>query len=98
MKLGIVTTTNTKGQVVIPFEMRRALGIDEEVPLHLVMQGESIIISPVKAIISDVNTGSAYLDILEKTQGTWVDEDWMTLRKKRRKIELAASKKRKNTW
>lgn len=38
-----------------------------------------------------------YLEILKRTQGAWVREAWNVLRKKRRKIELAASGKRKKT-
>jgi len=34
---------------------------------------------------------------LEKTKGAWAGDDWEETEKKRRKIELAASKRRK-TW
>lgn len=39
----------------------------------------------------------SYLRILVKTKGKWI-EDWAKLRKKRRTLELSASKKRKKAW
>ena len=41
---------------------------------------------------------SPYADLLRKTQGAWAGDDWDKTRARRRKIELAASKKRKEAW
>lgn len=38
------------------------------------------------------------LKILEKTQGAWAGDDWPETARKRRKIELAASRRRKAAW
>ena len=97
MKVGIITKTNQKGQIVIPKEIRESLGIDANVALNLVLRGRGIYIYPVEEVITKVERESSYLRILEKTQGSWEKANWKFLRK-RRKIELSASKKRKRKW
>lgn len=98
MKVGIITKPNQKGQIVIPKKMREALGIDSNVSLNLILRGGGIYIYPLKEVITRGERESSYLDILQKTQGAWAREDWDSLRKKRRKAELTASKKRRRTW
>lgn len=41
---------------------------------------------------------SIFLQILEKTRGSWASDDWEKTTKRREKIELQASKKRKQAW
>jgi AbrB family looped-hinge helix DNA binding protein len=98
MKIGIITKTNQKGQIVIPKAMREELGIDADVPLNLALKDNGIYIHPVNEVFASKRRESSYLDILKKTQGTWAKENWATLKKKRRKIELTASRKRKRKW
>ena len=98
MKIGIITKTNQKGQIVIPKAMRGKLGIDAEVSLNLAIKDNGIYIHPVDAFFARGTEENSYLDILEKTQGTWAKEDWASLEKKRRKTELIASRKRKQEW
>lgn len=98
MKVGTITRSNQKGQVVIPKQMREALGIDSSVFLNLVLRGSGIYIYPVEEVVARGEKESSYLEILQKTQGAWAREDWDSLRKKRRKTELVASKKRKQAW
>ncbi len=98
MKIGTITKTNQKGQIVIPKTMREELGIDAGVPLNLALKDNGIYIHPVDEVFASKGGESSYLDILEKTQGAWAKEDWTTLKKKRRKIELSASRKRKREW
>ena len=91
-----ITKPNQKGQIVIPKAIRDKLHITKDVPLSIGMRGSGIYISPLS------NTGTAeskdaYIKILEKTKGSW-KEDWSTLEKKRRKLELEASKMRKQAW
>lgn len=97
MKVGIITKTNQKGQIVIPKKMRDSLGIDANVALNLVLRGKGIYIYPVEEVITKIEKESSFLRILEKTQGSWEKEDWKFLRK-RRKIERSASRKRKRKW
>ncbi len=98
MKVGTITKTNQKGQIVIPKAMREELGIDADVPLNLALKDNGIYIHPVDEVFASKRGEGSYLDILEKTQGAWAKEDWTSLKKRRRKIELAASKKRKRIW
>ena len=98
MKIGSFTTTNDKGQLVIPKDMRDALGIDSSVTLNLVLAGNGIYVYPVEEFITKSETESSYLQLLGKTKGTWAHEDWDEVEKNRSKIELEASRSRKNQW
>lgn len=98
MKIGTIIKPNQKGQVVIPKEFRDELGINSDVALNLILRGGGIYIYPVEEVIGAVEEENSYLKILEKTKGTWKDEDWENLRSKKRKIELSASKRRKQKW
>lgn len=98
MKVGTITTSNQKGQIVIPKELRSALGIDASVPLNLIMRGKGIYIYPIAEVVSIAESENSYPKVLEKTKGKWRSEDWEALRRKKRKLELSASKKRKQEW
>jgi len=75
MKIGTITKTNQKGQIVIPKAMREELGIDANVPLNLALKDDGIYIYPVDAVFAIKKGEGSYLDILAKTQGTWAKED-----------------------
>lgn len=99
MKIGTIVQPNEKGQVVIPKAIRDALGITPKVPLNVMMSGQTICLSPLRVLISGgENDQESYLSVLEKTRGSWKDEDWETLRKKRRAIELKASRRNRKAW
>jgi AbrB family looped-hinge helix DNA binding protein len=98
MKIGSFTTTNDKGQIVIPKDIRDTLGIDSHVTLNITVAGDGIYIHPVEEFITKAETESSYLQLLEKTRGTWVEEDWDELRQTKSKTELNASKSRKTSW
>lgn len=97
MKVGIIAKPNQKGQIVIPKRFREILGIDKNAWLNLVIRGRGIYIYPVAEVLLPVEGENAYLKVLEKTKGKW-SENWQKLRKKRRAIELSASKRRKKAW
>lgn len=98
MNVGTITRPNEKGQIVIPKEFRNTLGINVDVPLNLIMRGRGIYIYPITEVVSMVDAESSYLKILEKTKGGWGKENWYTVRGKRKKLELSASRKRKQQW
>ena len=98
MKIGTVTNTNSKGQLVIPKEIRDALGIDSTVTLNMMVTGKGIYIYPVEEFITKLESESSYTSLLEKTKGAWNDEDWDEIENKRSEIELKASESRKNRW
>jgi hypothetical protein len=50
----------------------------------------------IEEFITKLDAGSSYLQLLAKTKGTWANEDWDEVQKKRSKIELSASESRKN--
>ena len=97
MKVGEITTTNEKGQLVIPKAMRDFLGIEPKTPLNLILRGEGIYLYPIEEVISRGERESSYLDTLLKTQGAWAGDDFTYL-EKRKKVEAAASKRRKQSW
>ncbi len=98
MKVGVIAKPNQKGQIVIPKEIRDSLGIDSQVALNLIVRGNGIYIQPIEEVIIKTEKENSYLEVLRKTQGAWKKKDWGSLRKKRKKIELAASEKRKKAW
>lgn len=54
--------------------------------------------SGVEEFLTKVDAESSYIKLLEKTKGTWKGENWETFKKRKRKIELKASKTRKKIW
>jgi len=50
---------------------------------------------PVDEVITKAGKESFYVKLAEDTQGAWAGDDWDKTRKKRKKIELAASNRRK---
>jgi AbrB family looped-hinge helix DNA binding protein len=98
MKIGSFTTTNKKGQLVIPKEIREALGIDSSVTLNIILAGHGMYIYPVEEFITKADSESSYVQLLEKTRGTWAGEQGDNLGQKRAGIELAASQSRKTPW
>lgn len=98
MKIKHITKPNKKGQIVIPKEIRDKLGINPSVPLNLSVTGNSIHIQPIKEVVTEPQTESTYVDILDKTKGKWDKEEWKKTREKRKKTELKASEKRKQQW
>lgn len=99
MKISTVTTTNSKGQIVIPRLMREALQISPQKQLHIKLSGHGIFIEPVQELVANINTDSSYVKMLQKTQGSWDEVEQKTKKSEAKKsLELQASKKRKKTW
>lgn len=96
MKIIEISNVNTKGQVVIPGKIRKQLEIDQNVPLSIEVSQNSIIIKPIRGIITDELRNNSYATILKKTKGKWksnkLDE------KSQRPLELKASERRKKEW
>lgn len=102
MNIGTIVVSNIKGQIVIPKKIRDQLNITENTALNIVGDGKTIYIHPIKEVtaISDFNNGALYA-ILKRTQGAWANEDWSTYdkeEKKRRKVEILATKRNKKAW
>jgi AbrB family looped-hinge helix DNA binding protein len=99
MKVVSITSTNQKGQLVIPKEMRNELGINSSVSLSLVLRDNGIYIAPIEEVITKLEKEDSYFDLLAKTKGGWgKGHSWQKARKKRKEVEIEASKKRRKKW
>ncbi len=102
MNIGTIVTPNSKGQIVIPKSIRDQLGIFPDTSLQIRAIDDGLLIQPVADVFvrSDVRTrNAALLEVLKKTAGAWKDDrDWPKMEAKRRKIELAATRRNKMAW
>lgn len=101
MKVGNIVEPNSKGQVVIPKKIRDDLGITPNTPLNIIVRDGGLYLYPVEGVITEVGIENIRSKIWEKTAGAWADADWDEYDKKqkrRRKIELEASRRRKKAW
>lgn len=98
MNIGTIVTPNAKGQIVIPQKIREELGITLQTQLQLIQAGQSLVLHPITGVIRKVDSDEAFKQILNRTRGAWAGDNWGKTRAGRRKIELAASKRRKQIW
>jgi len=102
MNTGTITKTNTKGQMVIPKNIRDVLGIDYNIPLNIIVKGAGFYVYPIRKIMigngNDEDIDSSYPEILNKTRGAWQNEDWGKIEKRRHNIELKDSRTRQQLW
>lgn len=98
MKIGKLVSTNKKGQLVIPQEYRQMFGITQDKTLNIVPKQTGLFIQPIKEVTPDVPSEDLYDKLLEKTAGAWGKDSFPETSKKRRTIELEASKRRKEAW
>lgn len=98
MNLGIIAKPNSKGQIVIPKKFREKLGINEDVFLNVSLRDNGVYLTPISESLASRDARAVFLEVLRRTAGAWKDDSWPEVEKKRRKIELSASKKRKKAW
>lgn len=104
MNLGNIVEPNSKGQIVIPKKIRDELNINENTSLNVVVRDNGIHLYPITEVTTTAEAEISrrkLFAVLEKTRGAWADEDWAAYDKKekeRRKLELAASRKRQKAW
>jgi len=100
MKVGTITTTNQKGQIVIPKKLRDDLGITPQTHLNLVAKDGMLYIFPIINVVSTKKASSSYLEFLNKTQGAWGPEskEEKTDEEERRTLEVKATEKNKQAW
>ncbi len=95
----MITQPNAKGQIVIPKQIREELHIDQDTLLKIIIRDQGFSVYPIDSIETRGSRENTYTEILKSTQGAWTnDKTWDAMRKKRREIELAASKRRKRGW
>lgn len=93
-----IAKPNAKGQLVIPSKMRKNWGISTDTHVHIIdAPNIGIIIKP--ASLKNEMTDEEYLQILEETQGTWIDDDWDQTEQK---LDILAKQElkdlHKNSW
>lgn len=93
MDMAAMTKSNDKGEILIPKNFRDYLGINTRVVLSLIIHGRGLYIYPIEKKVG--NNNNLYLKILEKTKGSWSEDN---KGKERRKIELLGSLRRKLAW
>ena len=100
MKNITIATINTKGQLVIPKDIRNVLKINPNVLLQITLKGQGIMIYPVEEIVRRIDSENTFSKILEITHGIWGRESYEEKKQERarRKKELTASKRRKRAW
>jgi AbrB family looped-hinge helix DNA binding protein len=98
MKIGVFTSPNDKGQIVIPKEIRDALSIDTNATLNIILAGKGIYIYPVEEFLTKAEGENSYIKLLEKTKGSWKNDNWDALNKNKSQLEIEASKSRKKAW
>lgn len=92
---------NSKGQVVIPSKIREELGITEGVPLRFSVWGPGMYVLPMTLLPKNtVFDDGMFLEVLKKTRGSWGPETPEEKKRNlaRKKMELEASRRRKNSW
>lgn len=100
MKIGVVTTTNTKGQLVIPKKYRDKLNISHNVHLNVVLAEDGIFIHPIREVqhVSEKRR-QLYRRVLKNIKGSWTDDiTYEKEEKKRHKLELEATKRNQKAW
>lgn len=99
MKITTISQTNAKGQVVIPKSVRDLLGITPQTLLNIVLRGEGVYLYPIKEFLTYEKETFPYLEILKRTQGAWgKDLKEEKLERKRKRLELMATKRNKKEW
>ena len=95
-----ITTTNPKGQIVIPQPFRQYLGITPQTPIEVSVKGHAVYLNPIKDIIRQADTENTYLNILQATQGSWGNDTSKETKTAKTKstLELKASKGRRQPW
>lgn len=67
----MVAKVNTKGQMVLPNDYRKKLGIKANSQVEVRLNNNYISISPIKGVISAVSEEDTYASILKDSQGKW---------------------------
>lgn len=100
MNVGQIIVPNSKGQVVIPWRIRKQLGIEPMTPLKISVSGSGVYMQPANLVAKGGSADELFADILKRTAGTWglANLEDRKREAKIRKIEMAASRKRKNAW
>ncbi|OGK16223.1 hypothetical protein A2690_03220 [Candidatus Roizmanbacteria bacterium RIFCSPHIGHO2_01_FULL_39_12b] len=101
MKIGIITSPNEKGQIVIPKAYRDKLSITSEIKLNILLEDNFLSIYPIYTIASKptIYENDAFLAVLKKTQGAWRKSNKTDKAEiKRNTYEFKETQKNKKLW
>lgn len=101
MKVGKIIKPNTKGQIVIPKEVRSVLKINKNTLLNLLVRENGFSVYPINDINSHAETDkTAFLNVLKETQGMWgkASDDELRKEKESRKLELKTATNARKKW
>lgn len=105
MKIGYIVKPNSKGQIVIPQEVREELQIDENSNLNLIIRDKAVYLYPVKEVITheeSKNVNKKYLDFVKQSAGAWSDSEdwdkWDQRQEERRRKELNSIEELRKEW
>jgi AbrB family looped-hinge helix DNA binding protein len=96
MQIGEITTTNSKGQIVIPKKIRSALGITTGTAIKVISRGKGLYLLPIKGFLTTEEQENSYIKILEKTIGSW--GKFQSVESPKKELEIKASQNRKSGW
>jgi len=103
MPINQIVVPTDKWQVTIPKKIRNSIALEKKTPLNVRSDNGEIIFTPIKMIAKeDVWTEERRKKLyqsLQEIKGIWAnDKSWPKIRKRRKKIEIEASKKRRKEW
>lgn len=101
MNVGNFTQIGAKGQIVIPAEIRKAMGVAPNDPVNITLAGNGAYIQPVAFYPKNLATDDAvFLEFLKRYRGIWGPE---TTEEKRRRMagkrrEIKRARQMSRTW
>ncbi|MBI4599781.1 AbrB/MazE/SpoVT family DNA-binding domain-containing protein [Candidatus Uhrbacteria bacterium] len=98
MQPGYITQPNTKGQVVIPKELRERFVITDRSSVNIIPYEDGLYLHPIHSVFSKGPAASAYQKTLLKTKGSWGAIDEKHERAHRARELSAARKRRASSW
>lgn len=98
MQPGYITQPNSKGQVVIPKELRDRFGISDRSSINIIPYEHGLYLHPIHSVFSQGPAAAAYQKMLVKTKGSWGASDAKQERARRSHELSAARKRRASSW
>lgn len=98
-----IVQTNSKGQVVIPYQIRKSLAINETVPLVVIEQGSGIFMYPISTVLpTGVTSGktNSFSAVLKNTRGSWgaIDQSEQLQQSSRLSAEQQETQQNQDLW
>ena len=98
MNLDVIVKPMERGQITLPMKFRQKLGISKDTLLNVTLEGDRVVIIPLKKMIGDLSSSvikpkivkEKYLELLRRFKGDlWSKQD---------EAERTKMKKRERNW